>query len=172
VSDALGRTNTFETSRTGSSGILITAASAIASACTAPPAPGLNPKGQYPFQAGRAVSLHGPSARRGEHEPAGSGWAPLSKVRVVSVDWGFAESSRVRMADRRYEGRIPVASRETGDRIRELDREIERYRKAATLTVEQLQWCVNYLYRLQRPKLAQSLERNRAQIIERAGLFS
>ena len=64
-----------------------------------------------------------------------------------------------------------MASRETRDRMRELDREIERYRKAAILAVEQLQWCVSYLYRLQRPKLAQSLERNRAQIIERAGLF-
>jgi hypothetical protein len=55
--------------------------------------------------------------------------------------------------------------------MRELDSEVERYRKAAILAVEHLQWCVSYLYRLQRPKLAQSLARNRAQIIERAGLF-
>jgi hypothetical protein len=33
-----------------------------------------------------------------------------------------------------------MASRETRDRMRELDREIERYRKAAILAVEQLQW--------------------------------
>ncbi len=64
-----------------------------------------------------------------------------------------------------------MASRETRDRMRELDSEVERYRKAAILAVEHLQWCVSYLYRLQRPKLAQSLARNRAQIIERAGLF-
>ena len=41
-----------------------------------------------------------------------------------------------------------MASREIRNRTRELDREIERYRKAATLAVEQLQWCVSYLYRL------------------------
>ena len=64
-----------------------------------------------------------------------------------------------------------MASRATRDRTRELDREIARYREAATMAVELLQWCVNYLYRVRRPQLARALERNRAQIIERAGLF-
>jgi hypothetical protein len=64
-----------------------------------------------------------------------------------------------------------MASRETRDRTRELDREIRRYRGAAIQAVEQLQWCVNYLYRARRPELARALERNRAQIIERAQLF-
>ena len=64
-----------------------------------------------------------------------------------------------------------MASRETRDRMRELDRETKRYRAAAMQALEQLQWCVNYLYRLQRPQIARSLERNRAQIIKRARLF-
>jgi hypothetical protein len=64
-----------------------------------------------------------------------------------------------------------MASRGTRDRTRELDREIGRYREAAIQAVEQLQWCVNYLYSARRPQLAQALARNRAQIIERAQLF-
>jgi hypothetical protein len=64
-----------------------------------------------------------------------------------------------------------MASRRTQDRTRELDVEIRRYREAAIRAVEQLQWCVNYLYRARRPELARALERNRRQIIERAHLF-
>ena len=64
-----------------------------------------------------------------------------------------------------------MASRETRNRSRELELEIGRYREAAIQAVNQLQWCVNYLYRVRRPQLAQALERNRAQIIERAELF-
>lgn len=64
-----------------------------------------------------------------------------------------------------------MASRETRDRTRELDLEIGRYREAAIQAVEQLQWCVTYLNSLRRHQLARALERNRAQIIERAQLF-
>ena len=64
-----------------------------------------------------------------------------------------------------------MASRDTRDRIRELDRETERYRAAAMQAVEQLEWCVNYLYRLRRPQLARSLEQQRAQIVKRGRLF-
>jgi hypothetical protein len=64
-----------------------------------------------------------------------------------------------------------MASHETRDRARELDHEIRRNREAAVLAVEQLQWCVNYLYNARRSQLARALERNRAQIIERAQLF-
>jgi hypothetical protein len=64
-----------------------------------------------------------------------------------------------------------VDSRETRDRSQELDREIERYRAAALQTVEQLQWCANYLHRIRRDQLARAVEKNRAQSIERAGLF-
>ena len=63
-----------------------------------------------------------------------------------------------------------MGSRGTRDRTRELDREIERYRKAASYALEHLEWCVRYFHRAGRPQLAQSLERNRAQIRERAGL--
>jgi hypothetical protein len=62
-------------------------------------------------------------------------------------------------------------SHETRDRARELEHEIRRYREAALLAVEQLQWCVNYLHNARRSQLARALERNRAQIIQRAQLF-
>ena len=65
-------------------------------------------------------------------------------------------------------------SRETGNRggtrdsrVRELEQEAERYREAAELTVEHLQWCVNYLYKIQKPELANQLERNRKEIQDR-----
>jgi hypothetical protein len=64
-----------------------------------------------------------------------------------------------------------MASHDTRERTRELEHEIGRYREAAIQAVDQLQWCVNYLYRARRSQLAQTLERNRAQIIERAQLF-
>ena len=63
-----------------------------------------------------------------------------------------------------------MGSRGTQDRTRELDRQIERYRKAAIHALEHLEWCVNYLHRAGRPQIAQALKRNRAQISERAGL--
>jgi hypothetical protein len=52
------------------------------------------------------------------------------------------------------------------ERRRGLDREIERYREAATSTLEQLEWVVGYLYTIRKPELARSLERNRRQISE------
>jgi hypothetical protein len=64
-----------------------------------------------------------------------------------------------------------MASRQTRGRTRQLDREIERYREAAIHTLEQLQWCVNYLDRARKPQIARALERNRRQITERAKLF-
>ena len=56
-------------------------------------------------------------------------------------------------------------------RVRELDREARRYREAAIQAVEQLEWCVRYLYRLRKIELAEGLARNRAEIIERTRLF-
>jgi protein-tyrosine phosphatase len=50
----------------------------------------------------------------------------------------------------------------------ELDREIERYREAATVALEQLQWVINYLHGIKKNKLAQGLDRNRIHIIEQA----
>ena len=42
--------------------------------------------------------------------------------------------------------------------------EAERYREAAELALDQLQWCVDYLYRIQKPTLAKGLRANREQI--------
>jgi hypothetical protein len=60
-------------------------------------------------------------------------------------------------------------SRETNgdDRARELDREIERYREAATTALGQLEWVIGYFYEIRKPELARALDRNRKQIVER-----
>jgi len=58
----------------------------------------------------------------------------------------------------------------TDQRRRELDRESERYREAATLTLEQLRWVTNYLYQIRRGALAKALERNRSAIADQARL--
>jgi hypothetical protein len=51
--------------------------------------------------------------------------------------------------------------------VRDRAQEAERYRAAAELTLDQLQWCVNYLYRIQKPALAKGLDANREQILAR-----
>ncbi len=51
-----------------------------------------------------------------------------------------------------------------GDR---LQRDTERYRKAAELGVEQLEWCIGYLHRIGRSRIAEALTRNRREIIRR-----
>jgi hypothetical protein len=51
-------------------------------------------------------------------------------------------------------------------RARELDREIERYREAAALALDQLQWAINYLHRMRKGSIAERLERNRRQILK------
>jgi hypothetical protein len=56
----------------------------------------------------------------------------------------------------------------TDQRRRELDREIERYREAATLTLEQLRWVTHYLYQIRQGALAKALERNRSTIADQA----
>ena len=48
--------------------------------------------------------------------------------------------------------------------VRDREREAERYREAAELTLEQLEWSVNYLHRIGRGTLAAGVERNRAHI--------
>ena len=40
----------------------------------------------------------------------------------------------------------------------------ERYRAAAEATLEQLDWCVAYLHRIRKPRLAAALARNRSEI--------
>jgi hypothetical protein len=57
------------------------------------------------------------------------------------------------------------------DQNRERDLEAERYRQAALHAVDQLEWCIQYLYRLRKVSLAEALARNRETIIERGQLF-
>jgi hypothetical protein len=56
-----------------------------------------------------------------------------------------------------------VARREKS--VRDRAREAERYREVAELTLDQLQWAINYLYRIRKPTLAAGLERNREHIL-------
>jgi hypothetical protein len=44
---------------------------------------------------------------------------------------------------------------------------IERYREAAERALDQLEWCIDYLYRARKPDIARALARNRKQILER-----
>jgi hypothetical protein len=64
---------------------------------------------------------------------------------------------------------VEMGSRETNGvgRERELDREIERYRQAATVALDALAWCINYLHGQRKTSIARTLERNRKQIVER-----
>jgi hypothetical protein len=59
-----------------------------------------------------------------------------------------------------------MTSRE-GKNARDLEREIERYREAVELALDQLEWCVDYLYRIRKPDIARALARNRSQIMKR-----
>jgi hypothetical protein len=47
------------------------------------------------------------------------------------------------------------------------DRELVRYRRAATNALDQLGWCVDYLYRVRKPDIARAIDHNRRQILER-----
>jgi hypothetical protein len=62
-----------------------------------------------------------------------------------------------------------MTSRESEDDDRALDRESERYRRAAMEALGQLDWCIDYLYGLRKTDIARTLSRNRTRIIERAG---
>ena len=42
-----------------------------------------------------------------------------------------------------------------------------KYRKAADLTIEQLDWIINYFHRIQKHELARALKRNRTRIVQR-----
>jgi|tagenome__1003787_1003787.scaffolds.fasta_scaffold19146216_1 hypothetical protein len=61
----------------------------------------------------------------------------------------------------------------TGARRHDVVREeVERYRRAAEETLEQVDWCIGYLYRIRKPEIARALESNRSTIrrqMERAG---
>jgi hypothetical protein len=44
--------------------------------------------------------------------------------------------------------------------------EAERYRHAASLALDQLQWCISYLHGIRKSDIARVLAKNRATIIE------
>jgi hypothetical protein len=48
-----------------------------------------------------------------------------------------------------------------GDDERDDAEEIERYRLAAEEALNQLDWCVSYLYRIRKDRIARTIERNR-----------
>jgi hypothetical protein len=48
--------------------------------------------------------------------------------------------------------------------VRDRAQEAERYRDAAELALGQLQWAINYLYRIRKPTIAERLDRNREHI--------
>jgi hypothetical protein len=55
-----------------------------------------------------------------------------------------------------------------GDRANEgAEEEAARYRRAAEDTLDQLEWCVNYLYRIRKPRLAQVIAANKSTIRRR-----
>jgi hypothetical protein len=46
----------------------------------------------------------------------------------------------------------------------------ERYRAAAEATLDQLDWCIAYLHRIRKPRIADALARNRSEIRRRGRL--
>ena len=44
---------------------------------------------------------------------------------------------------------------------------VDRYRQAAEVALEQLDWTINYLHRIRKPEIARSLAKNHAHIRRR-----
>lgn len=49
----------------------------------------------------------------------------------------------------------------------EAQQAITRYRRAAEQTLDQLDWCVDYLYRIGKPRIARAVQQNRSTIGKR-----
>jgi hypothetical protein len=60
-----------------------------------------------------------------------------------------------------------MATNDNGRSQADIDRDVAKYRRAAEETLEQLDWCVSYLYRIRKPALAQTLEKSRTAIRRR-----
>jgi hypothetical protein len=58
-------------------------------------------------------------------------------------------------------------ARNGNDDVRSRTEEIERYRRAAEETLDQLDWCVNYLYKIRKDQVARAIEMSRKQIRRR-----
>jgi hypothetical protein len=54
-----------------------------------------------------------------------------------------------------------------GSRNRRRADEAERYRQAAEAALEQLDWIIDYLYKIKRPGIAAAIERNRIRVAKR-----
>ena len=52
-------------------------------------------------------------------------------------------------------------------RVRSDRDDVERYKAAANAALEQLNWAINYLYRIRKARIAAVLERNREDIARR-----
>jgi hypothetical protein len=48
-----------------------------------------------------------------------------------------------------------------------LEAEVAKYRRAAEETLNQLDWCVSYLYRIRKPRIARAVDKNRTTIRRR-----
>ena len=57
-----------------------------------------------------------------------------------------------------------MAEDEGDDEARQREQEIARYRFAAEQTLEQLEWCVNYLHRIRKSRIAEVIDNNRRRI--------
>jgi hypothetical protein len=53
------------------------------------------------------------------------------------------------------------------EQARRREQEIARYRLAAEETLEQLKWCVNYLHRIRKHRIAELIDNNRRRIRRR-----
>jgi hypothetical protein len=53
---------------------------------------------------------------------------------------------------------------DTDEDVAQREAEVARYRRAAEETLEQLDWCVKYLYRIRRPRIAEVIDKNRGHI--------
>jgi len=57
-----------------------------------------------------------------------------------------------------------MAEDQEDDESARREEEIARYRLAAEETLEQLEWCVNYLHRIRKSRIAEAINKNRRQI--------
>ncbi len=61
-----------------------------------------------------------------------------------------------------------AAKHHTGSRTHDAIRDdVERYRRVAEETLDQVDWCISYLYRIRKPDIARVLEKNRSTIRRR-----
>jgi hypothetical protein len=52
--------------------------------------------------------------------------------------------------------------------VKATDQPPRRYREAAELAIEQLDWCIAYLRKIGKPRIARALQANRNAIVKRA----